>query len=163
MKLSAKFLALLIIVFIVGALLGAAGSTHRGTTTITETVQNQSTYTSVQTLTAQLSSTQTANQGEWKTISTVTGSASKDTADFTAPTNYWRIVYTIQAQNGLEQYASFTIFVYPSSETQSFVASAALFKSGTDTTYIRAGPGDFWIKVIAANLVSWTIEVQVQQ
>jgi hypothetical protein len=36
-------------------------------------------------------------------------------------------------------------------------------KSGTDTTYVRAGPGDFWISVGAANLKSWTIEVQIQQ
>jgi DNA/RNA endonuclease G (NUC1) len=85
----------------------------------------------------------------------------KDTEDFTVPTNYWRIVYTTNAEN--EQYALFSFFVYPSGETKSFVASVTFVKSGTDTTYARAGPGDFWIKVLAANLRTWTIEVQTQQ
>jgi len=106
-------------------------------------------------------STQTLAQGEWKTIKTFQGSGNKDTEDFTVPVNYWRIVYTTNANN--EQYASFSIFVYPSGETAKYVAFVTFNKSGTDTSYLRAGPGDFWIHVLAANLNSWTIEVQTQQ
>ena len=51
----------------------------------------------------------------------------------------------------------------PAAKLRSYVASVTFDKSGTDTSYVRAGPGDFWIKVIAANLRSWTIEVQTQQ
>ena len=109
----------------------------------------------------QASSTPTLAQGEWKTIKTFTGSGNKDTEDFTAPVNYWRIVYTTNANN--EQYAVFSVFVYPSGETAKYVAFVTFNKSGTDTSYIRAGPGDFWIHIIAANLSSWTIEVQTQQ
>ncbi len=109
----------------------------------------------------QSASFQVAAQGEWKTIKTLTGSANKDTEDFTVPTNYWRIAYTIKAEN--EQYALFSVFVYPSGETAKYVAFVTLNKSGTDTSYIRAGPGDFWIHVITANLNSWTVEIQTQQ
>jgi len=108
-----------------------------------------------------LRQTQTLGQGEWKTIKTFTGIEGKDTEDFNVPANYWRIVYTINAES--EQYASFSFFVYPSGETKSFVASVTFMKSGTDTTYVRVGPGSFWIRVLAANLRSWTIEAQTQQ
>ena len=171
---------------------GTITKTATVTTSIVQTVTVTEgagvTYTYVQTVTAQSTSTvyvtqgvpqavtvyvtrtvtqqiatsaQTLGQGEWKTIETFTGSADRDTEDFNVPTNYWRIVYTIEAEN--EQYAGFYFFVYPSGETKSYVASVIGFKSGTDTTYVRAGPGDFWIKVLAANLRSWTIEVQIQQ
>ena len=53
----------------------------------------------------QASSTPTLAQGEWKTIKTLSGSGNKDTEDFTVPTNYWRIVYTVTAQ--YVEYASF--------------------------------------------------------
>jgi hypothetical protein len=85
----------------------------------------------------------------------------QDTEDFNVPTNYWRIVYTTVAEN--EQYAGFSAFVYPSGETAGYVAQVTFNKSGTETSYVRAGPGDFWISVLAANLRSWTIEVQIQQ
>jgi hypothetical protein len=58
---------------------------------------------------AQSTSTQILAQGEWKTIKTLTGSADKDTEDFTVPTNYWRIVYTIKAEN--EQYGGFYAYI----------------------------------------------------
>ncbi len=98
--------------------------------------------------------------GQWRMIKTFTGSADKDTEDFNVPTSYWRIVYTVVPQN---EQSIFAFFVYPSGKTQGFVASVSFVKSGTDTSYIRAGPGGFWIKVLAANLSSWTIEVQIQQ
>jgi len=56
----------------------------------------------------------------------LTGSADKRTEDFTVPTNYWRIVYTIKAQN--EQYGGFYAYIYPSGETKSYVASVELNK-----------------------------------
>ena len=98
---------------------------------------------------------------QWATIATFSGSASKDSEDFNVPTSYWRVVYTVNAEN--EQYGAFHVLVYPSGETVSYVASVNLNGSGTDTSYIRADPGGFWFKVLAANLVSWTIEVQIQK
>ena len=116
----------------------------------------------------QATSTQIQAAGEWKTMKTFTGSAptgkvalGQKTENFTVPINYWRIVCTIKAQD--EQYASFHALVYPSGETARYVSSVDLRQSGTNTTYVRAGPGDFHVKVSAANLNSWTIEVQTQQ
>ena len=152
------------VVLILVVLIAAGSIAPRQTTTqktLTVTTSTVEYVTIVQTLTVQPSFTQTLGQGEWKTIKTFTGIEGKDTEDFNVSTNYWRIVYTIKAES--EQYASFSFFVYPSGETKSYVASVTFIKSGTDTTYVRAGPGDFWIKVLAANLKSWTIEVQTQQ
>jgi hypothetical protein len=99
--------------------------------------------------------------GQWKTIRTFTGSANKDTEDFTVQANYWRIVYTAQAPS---EPMVFSAFIYPSGETAAYAAFVTLKKPGTtETSYIRAGPGDFWIKIIAGNVNSWTIDVQIQQ
>ena len=105
-------------------------------------------------------STQILAQGEWKTIKTLTGTGDKDTEDFTVPTYYWRITYTIKTESN---YPRFSASIYPKGETTSYVAHVDFNKAGTDTSYVRAGPGDFWIHVLAANLSSWTIEVQIQQ
>jgi hypothetical protein len=118
-------------------------------------LQIQTVYVSQQNPTSQ-----TPPQGQWKTIQTFTGQAGKDIQDFNVPTGYWRITYTANAQNSQPV---FSFFVYPSGETALFVASVTFAKSGTDTTYVHAGPGGFWIHVLAANLSSWTIEVQIQQ
>lgn len=99
-------------------------------------------------------------QGEWKTIKTFMGSGGKDTEDFTVPVNYWRITYTIKTESN---YPGFSASIYPKGETALYIAHVDLDKAGTDTSYIRAGPGDFWIHVGAANLDSWMIEVQTQQ
>lgn len=144
---------------VVSTTVTTARSTSAQTTS--QTIEIQTSYTLVRSLTAQSTSPGATSQGEWKTIATFTGSGYGNTEDFTVLTNYWRIVYTIKAEN--EQYARFYAFVYPSGETRSYVASLDLRKSGTETSYVRAGPGDFWIEVLAANLQSWTIEVQTQQ
>jgi hypothetical protein len=105
-------------------------------------------------------STQVLAEGEWKTIKTLTGTGDKDTEDFTVPSSYWRIVYTITTDS---DYPAFYAYIYPAGETTGYVAHVSFDKAGTDTSYVRAGPRDFWIHVLAANLSSWTIEVQTQQ
>jgi len=114
----------------------------------------------VSTPTVEPPSTQTG-QAEWTTIKAFYRSENKDTENFTVATNYWRIVYTISAED--EQFAAFSAFIYHSGETAGYVASVSLNRSGTEMSYVRAGPGDFYVSVLAANLRSWTIEVQIQQ
>jgi hypothetical protein len=97
----------------------------------------------------------------WKTINTFTGSDDKSTEDFNVPASYWRVVYSVSAES--EQWGLFSFFIYPSGETAMFVASGDLDGSGSETSYVRAEAGDFWIKVNAANLKSWTIEIQIQE
>lgn len=168
---SRKSFRSLIVVAIIMLIVGFGMGRAILPTSITQTqtiVQSQTivqpqtivqTETIVQTPTAQFTSAQTA-AGQWTTIATFTGSESKDSQDFNVPADYWRIVYTISAAN---QYSTFYLFVYPSGETKIYVASVTFTQSGTDTSYIRAGPGGFWLHVIAANLSSWSIEIQIQQ
>jgi hypothetical protein len=176
-KMPLKLLGVALIALIIGIAIGTGYSMTLFTSqTITETLVYTKSYTTYQnveeyiivteTMTAsqwipQSTSMQTAGQAGWKTIKTFTGSSYKDTEDFTVPTDYWRIVYTIRAES--EEYAAFSAYIYPSGETAIYVTSVSFDKSGTDASYIREGPGDFWIKVLAANLRSWTIEVQIQQ
>jgi hypothetical protein len=110
---------------------------------------------------AQSISTQTLAQGGWKTVKTLIGSGDRDSEDFMVPTNYWRIMYTVVAQT--EQYAGFSVYVYSAGMATGYVANVNFDKSGTEASYVNAGPGDFWIHVRAANLRSWMIEVQIQQ
>lgn len=105
---------------------------------------------------------QTSGAGQWKTIETFAGSSDKDTEDFNVPTNYWRLAYTITAQP-YQQFVGFSAVIYPGGKISGSVASVNLDKSGTDTGYVRAGPGSFWISIVAVNLSSWTIEVQIQE
>jgi len=159
-KIPLKFLAVAIVMLLIGVGIGYAVAPKSPTTTVerimTTTVEQQ--ITAFETTTA---SWQPPAQGEWKTTYTFTGSEAKDTEDFNVPTNYWRVVYTVKAES--EQYAAFYLYVYPSGETAGYVAHVALMKSGSDVSYVRAGPGNFYLKVLAANLNSWTIEVQIQQ
>jgi hypothetical protein len=109
----------------------------------------------------QPTSEQNQEPKEWVTIRIFTGSGDLDTEDFNVPTGYWRIVYTTQALD--ERFAVFSAYIYPSGEITRYITHVDFDKSGTDTGYVRAGPGSFWIRVLAANLSSWTIQVQTQQ
>jgi len=110
---------------------------------------------------SQQGNVQTYAGQQWITIKTFTGVGDKTTEDFHVSTNYWRVTYTVKAES--EEFAGFYLIIYPSGQTGNYVDSIQYHKSGSDTSYIRAGPGDFYIKVLAANLQSWTIEVQIQQ
>lgn len=144
---------------------GIYPSINQETTTSTET----KTVTVYQTRTVQPTTSPTetvepeppAQTGEWKTIEKFSGVDDKSTKDFYVTSNYWRVKYTVQAES--EQYAAFVIIVYPADETESFTEMIDFDQSGTDISYIREGPGNFYLKIGAANLKSWTIEVQIQE
>lgn len=160
--------AAIVIVSLITLLLGiAAGvgiSNHVPGTIAYETVTATSTILqpyeiTVTTGQTQPTTTQTPGQGGWTTIATFTGINDKNTPDFTVPTNIWRITYTVQPANA---YSSFSFYLYPSGQTETFLTSVLYVASGTDTTYVHVGPGAFWLDVAAVNLISWTIQIQVQ-
>ena len=161
-----KLLAMLLVAFAIGVAIGGSSvrtSPEVGYITITKSYA-ASYLTITRTVTGATypeTSAQTVAQGEWKTIATLAGSGDKDTEDFNVPTNYWRIVYTI-SQEYSGGYTYFRAYIHRSGEAGDSVASVELGKSGTETSYIREGPGDFWIKVVSGNVDSWTIEVQIQ-
>jgi hypothetical protein len=97
-------------------------------------------------------------QEEWVTVETFIGQGDKATAPFQISGSKWRISWTVEADE--PEYAAFGFFVYPEGETTMYVESVTQDGIGGDTTYIYQGNDSFYIKVLAANLSSWTIVVE---
>jgi hypothetical protein len=97
-------------------------------------------------------------QEEWVTVETFTGQGDKTTAPFQISGSKWRISWTVEAAE--PEYAIFSFFAYPEGETVMYVESVSHDGIGSDTTYVYQGNDSFYIKVIAANVSSWTIVVE---
>lgn len=98
-------------------------------------------------------------QEEWVQVGVFTGKGDKTTAPVDISGAKWRINWT--AEEAVDGVGIFGFFVYPEGETVMYVESIMHSDgSASDTTYIYQGKGSFYIKVGAANLSSWTIEVE---
>jgi len=89
-----------------------------------------------------------------------TGNGSKDTPDFHISSSQFTIAWTTSCEQGLFEagIGLLSIYVYPSGEMTDFAGAAMFMGVGTDSTVIRAGPGDFWLSIISS--CSWTIGVK---
>lgn len=95
-------------------------------------------------------------KGEWNTIVTFTGSASKTTELFYIPSGTWRINWTYTGGS----LAVFGFFVYPEGETVMFVESlSTMGSSQSETTYIYEGLGNFYVKLVVS-VDQWTLAVE---
>jgi hypothetical protein len=101
----------------------------------------------------------TANEAGWTTVKSFIGKDSQTTPAFRISGSKWRIIWTVDAQN--PQYAVFDILVYqqgnPAMLTKRISYSKGIFG---DTAYINEGGRDYYLKIIVANLTSWTITVE---
>ena len=87
-----------------------------------------------------------------------TGQGDKDTAVFSVASWSFTVRWTTSSES--PEYAGFGFFVYPEGETVGYVCDADYDEAvGTDSTVCRGGPGQFYMKVLAANLSSWRIEI----
>jgi hypothetical protein len=87
-----------------------------------------------------------------------TGQRDKDTASFSVASWTFTVRWTTSSES--PEYAGFAFFVYPQGETVEYVCAADFLDSvGSDSTVCRGGPGQFYMKVLAANLSSWRIEI----
>ena len=87
----------------------------------------------------------------------MTGSGGKTTPPFTVTTEEWVVDWSYTSDD--PAFAIFGFFIYPRGETVSFVESC-LFPEGTSgSTYSYAGAGEYYIKVEAANIKSWTLTI----
>jgi len=86
-----------------------------------------------------------------------TGQADKDTSSFHVSGSSFTIGWNTQSDS--PEYAGFSIYVYPEGETALYACSADFDGVGSDSTVCHAGPGDFWIAVLTANLGSWRVDV----
>lgn len=74
----------------------------------------------------------------------------------------FRLLWRYTADYQFPQYAGFGFFVYPEGETARYVDSMGLVygESKSDTEYVHEGPGSFYLKVLSANLIQWSITVE---
>ncbi len=95
----------------------------------------------------------------WHEIKTFSGSSDKTTDTFNIQGDKFKLTYTIDASN---DYSIFSFFVYPEGETVMYSESimSDMGVSGTDSTISYVGKGIYYLKVIAANLDSWEVEIE---
>jgi len=96
-------------------------------------------------------------KGEWNAIITFTGSTDKTTELFHIPGGTWRINWTYTGR----ELAGFSFLVYPEGEKVMYIETLmTMGPSQSDTTYIYKGPGNYYIKVSAANIEEWTLTIE---
>lgn len=88
----------------------------------------------------------------------ITGSGDKTSPPFTVTTSEWIIDWSFSASE--PGYAVFGFFVYPRGETAMYVESVLFPSTSSGTTYSYAGPGDYYVKISAGNINSWTITIR---
>jgi len=97
-------------------------------------------------------------QEGWQTIQTFTNQDTFTTTPFQIHGIKWRFTWTVDAVN--PTYASFSVLVYPNKPKSLPIQQISDSQgSGSETVYVNNGGRDYYIKVIAANLKSWTITV----
>ncbi len=163
----AKTIGLVLIVILIGIGFGysisSISQTVVKTTTVTKSVRvgEPVTTTITKTTSAPLYTIPTNATGNWTSIYKFKGVGSKTSEDFKVPVGYWRLKYTVEAED--EKYAHFSIFVYPAGEMDFYTEYITFDNSGHDYSYIRGEVGYYYIKVNAANLRSWQIRVDIQE
>lgn len=88
---------------------------------------------------------------------TFTGSGDKTTPPFTVTTSEWIIDWSYTTNSN---YPAFYIYIYPRGETASYVTSIDAGEATSGTSYCYAGAGEYYVEVLAANLISWTITIR---
>jgi hypothetical protein len=78
------------------------------------------------------------------TVEPTVGSTVGSTAETTAET-------TLESTLGAASFADVSIFVYPEGEDVDFVTSFDVEGGGTETSIVNAGPGSFYLDILAAN------------
>ncbi|MDG7041509.1 MAG: hypothetical protein JRN22_00455 [Nitrososphaerota archaeon] len=92
----------------------------------------------------------------------IEGYTDTTSAPFTIPTNEWIIKWSyVQANEGVG--ALFSLFVYPRGDTINYVSTLSSYNDPRSqpngSTYVYASPGDYYIEVLAANTLGWTVDI----
>lgn len=99
----------------------------------------------------------------YETIKTITGSSDQTTDYFYVPTGEWRISWSYVPNPSYAHFAGFSVFAYPKGETAAYTASVTEMgdnvTSGVTYVHERQG-GEYYLKVGAANLKSYTIIIE---
>jgi hypothetical protein len=91
-------------------------------------------------------------------VQTFTGTGIKETQPFTVTSDTWRLRYDVQSSTPDQQFSSFDMSVYKTGNTipESVIT---LERPGSDTTYINAGAGTYYLSIESAN-VTWTVSAE---
>jgi hypothetical protein len=167
-------LATLIVGLIIGAPVGYALNRLETQTLQTQISQKDSQIQSLQTqldieiqlLQAQINElsenlTELQKSKNWHQTAFFNGTDGNTTDTFLINGESWRISWSAEADNPIT--ALFFVFVYPKGETTIFIeydgADFSLVNPQNGVEYI-AGKGEYYIKVLAANLEDWQIRVE---
>jgi hypothetical protein len=91
-------------------------------------------------------------------VQTFTGTGIKETQPFTVTSDTWRLRYDFQSSTPDQQSSSFDMSVYKTGNTipESVIS---LERPGSDTTYVNAGAGTYYLSIGSAN-ATWTVTVE---
>jgi hypothetical protein len=91
-------------------------------------------------------------------VQTFTGSGIKETQPFTVTSDIWRLRYDFESTTPDQQSSSFDMSVYKRGNTipESVIT---LERPGSDTTYVQAGAGTYYLSIGSAN-ATWTVTVE---
>jgi hypothetical protein len=97
-------------------------------------------------------------QQNCETVQTFTGNGIKDTQPFTVTSDIWRLRYDFESTTPDQQSSSFDMSVYKTGNTipESVIT---LERPGSDTTYVNAGAGTYYLSIGSAN-APWTVTVE---
>jgi hypothetical protein len=96
----------------------------------------------------------------WKEIALFQGSDSAITEPFTILKAEWRLTWAVTVSD--PEYAVFNIFVHRDNGQDMHIKKVLYSgESAGDICYFEKGDGDYYVKVIAANLDEWTIGIEV--
>ena len=107
----------------------------------------------------------TSRAQNYQQVTTITGASDKTTNYFIIPSSEWRISWSYTPSSSGGTYAVFSVFTYPKGETAIFIDS--LMKMGTTetsgVTYVHQGNKEYYMKIGAANIDSYTITIEAVQ
>src|SRR5918993_3932292 len=91
-------------------------------------------------------------------VQTFSGSGIKETQPFTVSGDTWRLRYDFESTTLDQQSSSFDMSVYKTGNTipQSVIT---LERPGSDTTYVNAGAGTYYLSIESAN-ATWSVTVE---
>ncbi len=113
------------------------------------------TVTTTQTVTIRSTSV-TAGSHVWTDFFTVSGAGDKNTETFTTGGNI-RLKWSYNTTS--PQYASMAIYVYHGGDSVPTDSAQSGPGQSSDTTYLYLPAGQYYLKVLAANINSWKIEL----
>ena len=88
----------------------------------------------------------------------IIGSASETSDTFEIKTTEWTIEWSY-ISGRFSKYPWFSFVVYPDSESAPYTKAILSKGKASGIAYISAPPGNYYIKVYAANLESWSLAI----